>query len=136
MFYQCLTGQLPFPTDTLEQVLGAHLSQPSPQPSAQHGGIPEDIDRVIANRHGQGPDQRYATARRLATEARAALGLARATSPSDSGQMFLSDWLIAKITIAQAEATDTARPPRFLRRSSTVWPAHTRTFPYCRKTFR
>src|ERR1700757_766637 len=50
VLYQCLTGQVPFPGDTLEQIAVAHMVQPPPKPSALgHGhGIPTAMDHVIA----------------------------------------------------------------------------------------
>jgi serine/threonine protein kinase len=48
VLYQCLTGQLPFPGTTFEQVAMAHMVNPPPKPSTQCRGIPAAMDDVIA----------------------------------------------------------------------------------------
>jgi serine/threonine protein kinase len=71
--YQSLTGQLPFPGDSLEQIAVAHMLQPPPQPSALREGIPAEMDQVIATGMAKDPEQRYATTKDLAQAARTAL---------------------------------------------------------------
>jgi serine/threonine protein kinase len=73
VLYQSLTGQLPFPGTTLEQVAMAHMTTPPPKPSTQHHGIPTAMDDVIATGLAKDPDQRYQTAKDLARAARTAL---------------------------------------------------------------
>ena len=74
VLYQCLTGQLPFPGTTFEQIVVAHLMDAPPKPSASDPArIPASMDEVIATGLAKDPDQRYATTEDLARAARAAL---------------------------------------------------------------
>jgi serine/threonine protein kinase len=73
VLFQALTGQLPFPGTTLEQVAMAHMTTPPPKPSAHRRGIPVAIDDVIATGLAKNPNQRYRTAKDLAQSARGAL---------------------------------------------------------------
>nr|BFE61969.1 hypothetical protein GCM10020063_064950 [Dactylosporangium thailandense] len=45
LLYQCLTGRLPFPADTDEQMLHAHRHVP-PEPLPQIAGMPEEVLEV------------------------------------------------------------------------------------------
>ena len=73
VLYQCLTGQLPFPGTTFEQVGMAHMLTPPPKPSIQRHGIPAAMDEVIATGMAKVPDQRYATTVELANAAHDAI---------------------------------------------------------------
>jgi serine/threonine-protein kinase len=73
VLYQCLTGQLPFPGTTMEQVAMAHMVTPPPKPSTQRDGIPPAMDDVIATGLAKDPDRRYSTAPELTAAVRAAL---------------------------------------------------------------
>jgi serine/threonine-protein kinase len=77
VLYQSLTGQLPFPGTTLEQVAMAHMTVPPPKPSTQRRAIPMAMDDVIAIGLAKDPRQRYPTAKELANAARAALNHAQ-----------------------------------------------------------
>ncbi len=55
VLYQCLTGQVPFPGDTLEQIALAHIVEPPPQPSALRHGIPTAMDHVIVTGMAKNP---------------------------------------------------------------------------------
>ncbi len=69
VLYEALTGQLPFPGSTLEQIAVAHMLQPPPRPSREQAGVPSTMDEVIATGMAKNPDQRYATAAELARAA-------------------------------------------------------------------
>jgi serine/threonine protein kinase len=73
VLYQSLTGQLPFPGSTLEQIAMAHMTTPPPRPSVTRRGIPTAMDDVVATGMAKDPDQRYRTTKDLAQAARAAL---------------------------------------------------------------
>ena len=73
VLYQALTGKLPFPGQTLEQIALAHIVTPPPQPSALKDEVPAAMDEVIATGMAKESDQRYATAKDLAVAAHAAL---------------------------------------------------------------
>ncbi|WP_242660643.1 serine/threonine-protein kinase PknH/PknJ [Mycobacterium kubicae] len=73
VLYQMLSGQLPFPGTTLEQVAMAHMTASPPKPSAQRRALPTAMDDVIAIGLAKDPRQRYRTAKELAQAAREAL---------------------------------------------------------------
>jgi serine/threonine-protein kinase len=60
VLHESLTGQRPFPGDSLEQQIVGHLTTPPPQPSA-HQGVPEQLDAVVAAGMAKNPDERFHT---------------------------------------------------------------------------
>jgi serine/threonine protein kinase len=66
VLYQALTGEQPFPTDSLEQIAVAHMLHPPPRPSEAHAAVPAALDDVIASGMAKDPEQRYATTKELA----------------------------------------------------------------------
>ncbi len=70
VLYEALTGQRPYPGESLEQQIVGHLTTPPPRPSARQPGVPEGMDAVIAKGMAKDPDQRYATTVELARAAR------------------------------------------------------------------
>ncbi|MEZ0366376.1 serine/threonine-protein kinase [Mycobacterium sp. pUA109] len=78
VFYQCLTGQRPFPGQGLEQQVAGHLTKPPPRPSAVVPALPSGLDDVIAKGMAKDPAERYPSASELAAAARAALSTATA----------------------------------------------------------
>jgi serine/threonine-protein kinase len=90
VLYQSLTGELPFPGKTMEQVAMAHMTAPPPKPSTKRRAIPIAMDEVIATGLAKDPKDRYATPKDLANAARAALNQAqtetvRAPAPGQPG---------------------------------------------------
>ncbi len=73
VLHECLTGERPFPGDTLERQVAAHLTTPPPRPSTMHPGVPAAFDRVIATGMAKNPDHRYPTTMDLANAARSAI---------------------------------------------------------------
>jgi serine/threonine protein kinase len=73
VLYQALTGHQPFPGDTLEQQVAAHLVSPPPRPSAVVPDLARGFDSVIATGMAKDPAARYATTKDLAQAAHAAL---------------------------------------------------------------
>jgi serine/threonine protein kinase len=73
VLYQCLTGQLPYPGTTLEQLATAHLFTPPPRSSIARPGVSPAFDAVIAKGMAKDPDARYSTTRELARDARSAI---------------------------------------------------------------
>src|SRR6185312_10914666 len=73
VLYECLTASRPFPGDTLESQVAAHLSKSPPRPSATNPGAPRTFDAVIAKGMAKNPDQRYSTTEHLARAARDAI---------------------------------------------------------------
>lgn len=73
VLHEALTGQRPFPGDSLEQQVVAHLTAPPPRPSALTRDVPPSMDAVIAAGMAKNPHHRYASTAELAAAARAAL---------------------------------------------------------------
>ena len=73
VFFECLVGLPPYPGESLETVIGGHLTQPVPRPSQFYPGIPTSVDDVIARGMAKEPDHRYASAVALALAAREAM---------------------------------------------------------------
>jgi serine/threonine-protein kinase len=73
VLYQCLTGELPFPGDTLEQVAVSHMVMPPPKPSADSQAIPAAMDQVIATGLAKQPTDRYPSTVEMAAAARQAI---------------------------------------------------------------
>ncbi|MGH3563803.1 MAG: serine/threonine-protein kinase, partial [Mycobacterium sp.] len=72
---ECLTGSPPYRTDSLEQLVAAHLMQPAPRPSQlRPGSVPEALDQVIAKGMAKNPEERYRSAGDMAAAAHNALG--------------------------------------------------------------
>ena len=73
VLHKCLTGQQPYPGDTLEEQRAGHLTAPPPRPSTFSPGIAPTFNAVIAAGMAKNPEARYQTASQLAEAARAAL---------------------------------------------------------------
>jgi serine/threonine-protein kinase len=81
MLFHMLTGGVPFPADTDEARLWAHLSEPPPTPSRAGGRIPVAFDAVIARAMAKNPAHRYASAGELSRAVQAAVGEPAAPPP-------------------------------------------------------
>jgi predicted Ser/Thr protein kinase len=86
VLYQCLTGQPPYPGDTLEQVAVGHMVAPPPHPSEERDTIPTAMDTVIATGLAKQPADRYPTAIEMAAAARHAI-----TTPMSHGAPVWAD---------------------------------------------
>ncbi len=89
VLHECLTGEHPFPGDSMEQQIAGHLTLDPPQPSAGRAAVPPAFDEVIARGMAKDPDERYQTALDLAAAAEQALPdivsvSAAATAPADT----------------------------------------------------
>src|ERR1700754_2972004 len=73
VLYQCLTGELPFPGETLEQVAVSPMVMPPPIPSKDRTTIPTAMDGVIATGLAKQPTDRYPSAVQMAAAARQAI---------------------------------------------------------------
>lgn len=86
VLYESLTGSLPFPNDSQESLIRAHLTAPPPRPSLANPRIPPGFDDVIARGMAKEPDDRYGSAGALARAAgRALRGADRASTSTDPG---------------------------------------------------
>jgi predicted Ser/Thr protein kinase len=86
VLYECLTAATPFPGDSAEQQITAHLMAPPPCPSISHPAVPATLDTVIAIGMAKDPDQRYTTTVELATAAHHAINTP-ITQPAQSISM-------------------------------------------------
>jgi hypothetical protein len=73
VFFQTLTGSVPFPVDGLIAKLNAHTSADPPAPSALRPELPRGFDAVLARALAKDPARRPRTAKDLADAARRAL---------------------------------------------------------------
>lgn len=71
MLHECLTGSQPFPGDTAEQQITAHLTLAAPKPSKLNPAIPDAFDDVIARGMAKQPMERFSSAGELASADRA-----------------------------------------------------------------
>ncbi|MDT7795809.1 MAG: hypothetical protein QOD59_5250, partial [Mycobacterium sp.] len=71
VLYECLTGERPYPADSLEQQIAGHMTAPVPRPSAINPSL-RAFDEVIAKGMAKKPARRYQTAGELAAAARRA----------------------------------------------------------------
>jgi serine/threonine-protein kinase len=73
VLYQCLTGSTPYPGDTFEQQMTAHLMDLPPRVSTTHPGALSNFDTVIATGMAKEPNARFATTVDFAKAARDAV---------------------------------------------------------------
>jgi serine/threonine-protein kinase len=73
VLFQMMTARRPFCVDAIPALMYAHVSSPPPAPSSFQSGVPTALDEVVARGMAKDPDDRYPSAGRLASAARAAL---------------------------------------------------------------
>jgi serine/threonine-protein kinase len=73
VLYECLTGELPFPGTTLEQIAVGHMVMPPPKPSEDRDTVPTALDDVIATGLAKLPTDRYQSTVAMAAAARNAI---------------------------------------------------------------
>jgi len=81
VLYECLTGSRPYPGDSIEEQLNAHVNAPPPRASIIAPGVPPAFDAVIARGMAKDVESRYQSAMELAEAARAALAGAGDAAP-------------------------------------------------------
>jgi phosphate transport system substrate-binding protein len=81
VLYECLTGDTPFPGDSIEQQLAGHISEPPPRPSETNPDVHTNFDDVITTGLAKDPDQRYQHVHDLAAAAQQALTTAPVPAP-------------------------------------------------------
>ena len=77
LFYESLTGEVPYPHPSHLHVLFAHVNDPPPKPTEVKPELPGEIDEVIAIAMAKEPEDRYGTGAELARAAAAAFPEAR-----------------------------------------------------------
>jgi Protein kinase domain len=71
VFYECLTGEVPFDGENDMAVIGAHLNKPPPSPSAH--GLPSGLDEVLKTAMAKDPADRYPLCTTMIADARSVL---------------------------------------------------------------
>lgn len=69
VLHQTLTGQQPYPGNSMEQQIAGHMATPPPRPSTFRDDVPAELDAVIAAGMAKDPRQRFSTATELARAA-------------------------------------------------------------------
>ncbi|MFN8225793.1 MAG: bifunctional serine/threonine-protein kinase/transporter substrate-binding domain-containing protein [Mycobacterium sp.] len=85
VFYECLTGKRPYPSDSLEQQIAGHLMSTPPRPSDDDPSLAA-FDAIIAKGMAKDPDDRYQTGRDLAVAVRAAVDEPRVRASRGRGR--------------------------------------------------
>src|SRR3954449_541527 len=74
LFYECLTGQPPFPKERDVEVLYAHIQDPPPRVSAVRPDLPPALDDVIVEAMAKKPEDRFPTCSAFIDAARTIVG--------------------------------------------------------------
>ena len=101
--FQLLTGRIPFPLDTEEGKLWAHLSEPPPLASSVCPDVPSAFDEVVCRAMSKRPEDRFRSAGELGEAAQAAAGPAAPVATRRS------------VRAARAGPADVAARPLLLR---------------------
>jgi serine/threonine protein kinase len=119
VLHQCLTGQRPFPGDTVEKQVAGHMTKPPPQPSALNSSVPHAIDDVVAHGMAKDPEQRYSSTVEMARAARTALTAPTGQPPPFGPTNIASTWLAPSSGPANASTqlrgADVGPPPTQVR---------------------
>jgi hypothetical protein len=73
VLYECITGRPPFPADSNEAVLFAHLEAVPPRITAERRDLPPAIDQVVRRAMAKAKQDRFSSCRELVAAARRAL---------------------------------------------------------------
>ena len=73
VLYEALTGDAPFSSSSMEQLIASHVAAPPPLASAANPRVPTALDAVIARGMAKEPDDRYGSAGALGRAAQRAL---------------------------------------------------------------
>lgn len=73
VLYECLTGEQPYPGESVEQQVMGHMVNPIPRPSGAGKGVPAALDRVIETGMAKDPEQRFKTSYEMALAAKSAI---------------------------------------------------------------
>jgi len=82
VLYESLTGEAPFKSGGMEQLIAAHVSSPPPRPSVVNPRVPTAFDDVIARGMAKEPDDRYGSPGALGRAAQRALGATSLSGPT------------------------------------------------------
>lgn len=68
IFYELLTGELPFTADTETDLMMKHAEVPPPPLAAFRSDVPEEIEPILLNALAKNPDRRYQSAAAFAED--------------------------------------------------------------------
>jgi serine/threonine-protein kinase len=68
ILFECVTGQHPYPCDTLARLATKIMVDEPPQPSSVRTGIPSGVDAILARALRKKPEDRYPTAEAMAID--------------------------------------------------------------------
>ncbi len=68
IFYEMLTGEVPFTADTATDLMMKHSQSPPPPLVAFRDDVPEDIEPILLNALAKNPDKRYQSAAAFAED--------------------------------------------------------------------
>jgi Tol biopolymer transport system component/predicted Ser/Thr protein kinase len=113
VFYQLLTGRLPFQGDSGTATIDAILHHDPPLPSTLRADLPPVFDRVVARALAKSRDERYASATELAADLDAlARGVEPAAVPIRRAPIRpRAWWLIAAILLTASVVWSVGRRP-------------------------
>lgn len=77
VLFQCVTGRLPFTSDTPMGTIMKHLHEPVPRPSTLVNGLPSRVEHIILRAMEKHPTARFQRAREMAEQLKAAADEAR-----------------------------------------------------------
>jgi serine/threonine protein kinase/formylglycine-generating enzyme required for sulfatase activity len=87
MFFQMVTGRLPYYADSAVTVLLKHINDPIPIPTQANPALPSTIDSIILKAMAKDPGDRYQTAQEFLEHLRR---IETASSPSDTALLVFS----------------------------------------------
>lgn len=108
VFYQALTGRVPFPRDSDAAKMWAHVRQPAPRLAEVAPDLPRELEDVVAKAMAKDPGERYATAGELG---RAAVAAAAGAAPGAAAA--------AGATVGEPPVAGTGAQP-----TVTAWAGH------------
>ncbi len=73
VFYQLLTGKLPFDADTPMGIVLKHINEPLPSPRSLRPDLPPGLEQVLLRALAKDPDRRYQTAAHFVADLRRVL---------------------------------------------------------------
>ncbi|MGB6456337.1 MAG: serine/threonine-protein kinase [Streptosporangiaceae bacterium] len=82
---EMLTGQTPFPLESVMAVLTAHMSEPPPLLSTRRRGLPAQLDAVLRRALAKSPSDRYPSCGDFTAAFQRAAGIARYEAPVAAG---------------------------------------------------
>jgi tetratricopeptide (TPR) repeat protein len=107
MFYEMLTGDVPFQADTPMAIVIKHISSPMPMPRQVNSDIPEVLERIILKATAKSPLDRYQTAEELVVALEHSLTVLGSNFEDEPGREEISLQEAAKPTVQK----DRVHPP-------------------------